>query len=158
VGYLGGVRTPTLSTALVLPLSLSLAFTLVACGKETGRVPMKAPGTAETTVNVTAGKKLALWTSLDMKYSGGFDAHYEVELVEGGATTAKTTCDPFDVNVKTSSKEININGNHSISYNGKMRCELVPTKTGAATVRATLAFGGKAAGVDVKDMSLVIKE
>jgi hypothetical protein len=137
---------------------LVLSVSLLGCGKEVGRIPMKAEGGGATSVHVTAGKKLALWTSLDVKYSGAFGARYDVELQEGGATTAKTTCDPFDVNVKTSSKVINIGSDHSISYNGKMRCELVPTKTGAATVRATLAFAGKPASVDVKDMSLVIKQ
>jgi hypothetical protein len=141
---------------------LAVAFAtmplLAACGREVGRVPLHGEGKAEATMPVTQGKPLAVWTSLDVKYTGSFGALYDVELVQEGSTVSKAQCDPFDVNVKTSSKVVNIGDQHSMSYNGKMKCELTPSRTGAATVKATLKYTQRPAALTVNDASLVLKE
>lgn len=139
-------------------LAVASMLLLAACGKEVGRVPLHGEGKGETTVQVTQGKPLAVWTSLDVKYTGSFAAIYDVELVQEGSTVAKTQCNPFDVNVKTGSKVVNIGDDHSMSYNGKMKCELAPSRNGNATIRATLRYTQKPASLTVNDMSIVLKE
>jgi len=121
-------------------------------------MPMRAEGQAETTVQATAGKKLALWTALDVKFKGVLVARYDVELVEGGVVVDKAQCDPLNVSTKIGSKEVTINDDRSLSWSGKMRCELAPTKNGPVTVRAKLVFLQRPATLTVNDMSLVIKE
>jgi len=145
---LSSVTLPTLLAGLVL----------VGCGKEIGRIPLHDEGQGETVIQATAGKKLALWTALDVKYSGNFAARYDVELLQDGAVVGKVLCDPLDVNVKTSSVEKNIGNDHSISWNGKMKCELTPAKTGPATVRAKLSIAPRPPGLSIKDISLAIRE
>ena len=135
-----------------------VAFALVSCGKEIGRIPFHDQGQGETVVQATAGKKLALWTALDVKYSGQLAARYDVELLQDGAVVGKVLCDPLDVNVKTSSVEKNIGDDHSISWNGKMKCELTPAKTGPATVRAKLSIAARPPSLNIKDISLAIRE
>jgi hypothetical protein len=135
-----------------------VALSLVACGKEIGRIPLHDEGQGETAVQVTGGKPIALWTSLDVKYTGGFAARYDVELVQDGAVVGKALCNPFDVSTKISSRQTNFGDDHSVSWQGKMRCEVTPTKSGPATVRAKLAFGQRPPKLTVKDISLVVKE
>ena len=136
---------------------LTLAFVLVSCGKEIGRIPMSSAGAAETKITVKSGEHLALWTSLDLSYTGTLEARYEVDLVEGGTTVSQAKCDPLDISTKIGSKEIEIGSHYSTSYSGKMRCEIVATKDGEATVRARLIFAESPADLAIKDMSLVIK-
>lgn len=144
--------------AALPPAILALVLALTGCGKEVGRIALRGEGQGETTIQATAGKKLALWTSLDVKYTGDLVARYEVELVEGTTVVGKTSCDPLDVNVKTSSRETNFNGDRSVSWQGKMKCELTPTKNGPAVVRAKVAFAKRPAALTVTDLSLVVKE
>jgi hypothetical protein len=142
-----------------LPLFAAFAaLSLVACGKEIGRIALHDEGQGETVVQATAGKKLALWTVLDVKYTGHLAARYDVELLQDGAVVGKVLCDPFDVNVKTSSIEKNIGDDHSISWNGKMKCDLTPTKTGPATVRARLSIAPRPATLSIRDISLAVRE
>jgi hypothetical protein len=144
-----------------LPLCVAfaaLSLLLVACGKEIGRIALHDEGQGETVVQATAGKKLALWTALDVKYTGHLAARYDVELLQDGAVVGKALCDPFDVNVKTGSIEKNIGDDHSISWNGKMKCDLTPTKTGPATVRAKLSFAQRPATLSIRDISLAVRE
>ena len=146
-------------TTLVALLAATVATSLlVGCGKEVGRIPLRAEGQGEASVQATAGKELALWTALDVKMKGDIVARYDVELVQDGAVVAKAQCDPFDVNVKTGSKEITMGDDRSVSWSGKMRCGLTPAKTGPAIVRAKLSIPQRPATLTVKDMSLVIKE
>ena len=150
--------SPSRLTSVTLPIAILAVSALASCGKEVGRIALRGEGQGETTIQATAGKKLALWTSLDVKYKGNFAARYDVELVEGGAVVGKASCDPLDVNVKTSSRETNFNGDRSVSWQGKMRCELTPSKSGAAVVRAKLLFVQRPPALTVTDMSLVVKE
>ena len=130
---------------------------LPGCGKEVGRIPLHGEGQGATVVNVTAGKKLALWTSLDVKYTGTLVAKYEVELEQNG-TSAKAECNPLDVNVKTNSVETHINDQHRISWQGKMHCEVTPATSGPATVRTKFVVVQRPTPLTFVDNSLVIKE
>ena len=118
---------------------------------------MSSAGAAETKITVKSGEHLALWTSLDLSYTGTLEAHYEVELVEGGTTVSQAKCDPLNVITKIGSEKIQLGSHFSASYSGKMRCEVVATKDGEATVRARLIFAEAPADLAIKDISLVIK-
>jgi hypothetical protein len=134
---------------------------LAACGKEIGRVPLRADGSGQTEIQVKAGQKLALWTSLDIKYHGGgydFDAVYDIDLVQGGASVGKALCNPLDVSVKMNSKEVNILQDRSVKYQGKMRCEITAAKDGPATLKVSLHIRKTPPDLSVTDASLVVKE
>jgi hypothetical protein len=139
-------------------LASLLALSAAGCGKEIGRASMTGPGKSETAVQVSAGKKLALWTQLDVKYSGRFAPVYTVELVQDGTVVDTAMCNPLDVNVKMKSVETNFGGERKVSYSGKMKCELTPKKSGPATVKATLAYASAPPSLTVADISLVVKE
>ena len=139
-------------------LGLGGALTVVACGKEIGRVPLRDQGAGETTVEATQGKPLALWTSLDVKYTGAFAAHYDIEMLQGGALVGKTQCNPLDVSTRLSSKQTTFGDDHAMSWQGKMRCEIALAKGGPTTVRAKLIIDRRPASLAIKDISLVVKE
>ncbi len=131
---------------------------LVGCGKEVGRISLKGEGDGDTTVSLGSGQKVALWTSLDLSWSGNVAASYTVELHDSsGKILATTTCDPFSVNTKVSSVVTNINDHHNWSYQGKMQCDLTAPSAGAFTVHTKLTFPTKPTDLSVKDMSLVLK-
>jgi hypothetical protein len=139
-------------------LAIALA-SVVACGKEIGRVALTGEGEGDTTVTVAAGDKLALWTSLDVAWTGSWDARYAVELRDStGAAVAKATCDPLVAPTKTSSVITNVGGHHTASYQGKMSCELDAPSAGAFTVHTKLTYAGKPVDLKVKDISLVVKK
>ena len=133
-------------------------LTVAACGKEIGRIPLHDQGAGETTVQATGGRPVALWTSLDVKYTGSFAAHYEVELLQGGTLVGKTLCNPLDVSSRLSSKQVNIGDSHTQSWQGKMRCEVSPATGGATTVRAKLIIDQRPPTLAIKDISLIVKE
>jgi hypothetical protein len=135
-----------------------LVLVLGGCGKEIGRIPLHDQGAGETTVQATAGKPLALWTSLDVKYTGQLAAHYEVEALQGGTTVARTQCNPLDVSTKLSSKRIDVGNDHTVSWQGKMHCEVALAKGGATVVRAKLIIDQRPPGLAIRDASLVVKE
>ena len=133
-------------------------LTVAACGKEIGRIPLHDQGAGETTVQATAGKAIALWTSLDVKYTGSFAAHYEIELLQGGNLVGKTLCNPLDVSTRLSSKQVNLGDSHTQSWQGKMRCEIAVAKGGPTTVRAKLIVDQRPPTLAIRDISLVVKE
>ena len=141
-----------------LLLTGPLLFLGSCVGKELARIPMNAEGTKEASITVTAGQGLSFWTYLDVEDDGTLRASYEIELVQGGAVKARTTCDPFDVSVSTRKKELHAFGSRSVSYDGKMRCKLVPPTSGPATARVTLKFATHPQKLDVRNMMLLIKE
>ncbi|HSO40558.1 MAG TPA: hypothetical protein VLT33_48860 [Labilithrix sp.] len=133
-------------------------LTVAACGKEIGRIPLRDQGAGETTVQASNGKALSLWTSLDVKYSGAFAAHYDIEMLQGGALVGKTRCNPLDVSTRLSSKQTTFGNDHSMSWQGKMRCEIALAKGGPTTVRAKLIIDQRPPSLAIKDISVVVKE
>ena len=133
-------------------------LSVAACGKEIGRIPLHDQGAGETTVQASPGKALALWTSLDVKYTGAFAAHYEIEVLQGGTVVGKTTCNPLDVSTRLSSKQTTFGNDHTMSWQGKMRCEVTAAKGGPTTVRAKLIIDQRPANLAIRDLSLVVKE
>jgi hypothetical protein len=146
-----------MKNSVLFGVALLFALGSAACGKETGRIPLKADGTGSTTINAKRGQTIGLWTSLDASYEGTLDARYDVRLLQGGAAVATATCNPMDVNVKTMAITVTMNDRHKISYQGKMRCELTAPADGPATIEATLAIT-PTPGLAVRDMSLVVKQ
>jgi hypothetical protein len=140
-------------------LAIASALSLVGCGKEIGRIPFHEEGTGAASLQLDAGKKLAIWTSLDVKYSGAFGAVYDVELVQDGNVVSKGSCDAINgINVSTNKREVHLGNSHTVKYNGKMACEIAAPKAGQATLRAKLRFVPKPADLTVNDVSLVVKE
>ncbi|CAN5891241.1 hypothetical protein BH11MYX4_BH11MYX4_47970 [soil metagenome] len=133
-------------------------LTVAACGKEIGRIPLRDQCAGETTVQASNGKALSLWTSLDVKYSGAFAAHYDIEMLQGGALVGKTQCNPLDVSTRLSSKQTTFGNDHSMSWQGKMRCEIALAKGGPTTVRAKLIIDQRPPSLAIKDISVVVKE
>lgn len=139
-------------------LLLSSAALLTACGKEAGRVPFSGEGSAAAPLTLKAGD-VALWTDLDIAYEGDAALAYRVELVQDGATVASAVCDPLGpMNVKMSWVETSIGSSHSRRGKGKMGCAATLAKGGPTTVKATLAFAQKPAGLALKKADLVIKQ
>ena len=147
------VRPPRLS-----PLVLPVLLALLACGKEIGRGALADEGSVDVSITARTGKKLALWTSLDVAFEGDFEASYAVELIQNGKTVATATCNPMDVSAKINSTEVSLGSSRKLSYQGKMRCELVPPADGPATVHATLHVTQRPADLKLRDISLVVKE
>ena len=107
-------------------------------------------------MQATAGKPLALWTSLDVKYTGSFAAHYEVEMLQAGAIVGKTLCNPFDVSTRVSSKQVNIGDSHSQSSQADALRGHAPG--GRTTVRAKVIVDQRPPTLEIRDISLVVKE
>lgn len=139
-------------------IALSAALSLIACGKEVGRIPFKEPGPGNARVALHSGD-VAFWTSLDVKYTGTLVAGYEVALDNGqGVEVGPAKCDPLSVHTKIKSLETNLGDEHSLSYQGKMGCSLSVPADGTYTVRAGLAILQRPAQLEIRDMSLVIKQ
>jgi hypothetical protein len=138
---------------LVLLLGL-----LIGCGKEIARIPMTGEAEGDASVTASAGQKLALWTQLDAEYDGAWSPSYAVELRDAsGKAVASATCDPLTPTTRIKSVQVHVGAHHTISYSGKMQCELTAPSAGTFTVHAKLAYGAKPATLTVKDISLVVK-
>lgn len=136
-----------------------LALLVAGCGKEIGRIPLTGEGEGDTKVTVAAGDKLALWTSLDVEWTGNWNARYAVELRDASsAAVATATCDPLVAPTKTMAVETHLGAHHKASYQGKMSCELVAPSAGTFTVHAKLTYTAKPVDLKLKDVSLVVKK
>lgn len=141
----------------LLPLALSLSIG-GCCGKEKGRVPFSAPGSAHASLPLEAGE-VSFWTDIDIEYEGPASLGYVVELEQAGAVVASTRCDPLaHLSVKTGWVETNLGNSHSRSGAGKMDCSVTLPTSGATTVRATLAFGTPPAKHTLVKADLVVKQ
>ena len=137
----------------------AVALLLVAgCGKELGRLPIKAEGTQETALQVQSGKALSFWTYFDADDDGSWRPLYQIDLLQDGAVKAHAACNPYDVSVKTNSRELHIGNRRSVHWDAKMRCELVPPFTGAATARVTFESPTHPAGLKLADATLLVKQ
>ncbi|MBL8951189.1 MAG: hypothetical protein JNK82_10460 [Myxococcaceae bacterium] len=144
---------PNLRPLLVVSL---LAF--AACGKEKGRVPFTAEGTATTTVTLEAGD-VAFWTDLDLKWEGDAVIRYDVEVEQGGKVIGSGACNPLGhLGVKTGWAETNLAGSHTRSGNGKMDCRAVVPAAGSTNVKVTLSVPTKPGVFTLKKADLVIKQ
>jgi hypothetical protein len=143
------------------PRTIPVAFValwLVACGKEAGRVPFAAEGTANATATLNSGN-VDFWTDIDMKWEGDAALAYTIELEQGGKSVATATCNPLGpMNVKVGWSETNIGGSHSRSGSGKMGCSATLPSGGATNVKATLAFSRKPATLTLSKADLVVKQ
>ncbi len=138
---------------------IAACVAIVGCGKEVGRIALTGEGDGDSTVTLAAGDKLALWTSLDVAWTGSWDAQYAVALRDSsGASIASATCDPLVAPTKMSSVITNIGAHHTASYQGKMDCSLAAPSSGTFTVHTKLTYTAKPADLKVKDISLVLKK
>jgi hypothetical protein len=151
-------RKGQLMTAARLRALGLIGLSVAACGKEVGRIPLRDQGAGETTVQASPGKALSLWTSLDVKYSGAFAAHYDIEMLQGGRLVGKTQCNPLDVSTRISSKQTTLGDDHATAWQGKMRCEIALASGGATTMRAKLIIDQRPSSLAIKDISVVVKE
>jgi hypothetical protein len=118
---------------------------LAGCAKEKGRVAFAADGTATTTATLEAGD-VDFWTDIDAEWVGGAKLQYDIELEQGGASVARTTCNALGpMSVKMSWVETNLGDSHSRSGKGKMSCSVKVPAGGATNVKVTLssAWAGK---------------
>jgi hypothetical protein len=135
-----------------------LPVLLLACGKEIARIPMTGEAEGDASVTASAGQKLALWTQMDASYDGTWAPNYAVELRDAsGKAVATTTCDPLTPTTRIKSVETHFGAHHTMSYSGKMQCDLVAPSAGTFTVHAKLTYGTKPTALTVKDISLVVK-
>jgi hypothetical protein len=140
-----------------IPVAL-VTLSLIACGKEAGRVPFAAEGTATTTATLNAGT-VDFWTDIEMKWEGDASLAYTVELEQGGKSVATATCNPLGgITVKLRWAEHNIGSSHSRSGSGKMGCSATLASGGATNVKATLAFSRKPATLALGKADLLLKQ
>lgn len=137
---------------------LGFAILTCGCGKEAGRVPFAAEGKADSTMTLSSGD-VSFWTDLDIDHQGDAGLHYNVELLQGGAVVATTTCNPLgSMSVKTSWVETNLGDHHTRSGNGKMACSVKLPAGGATVVRAQLAFSKKPPTLTLKKADLAVRQ
>ncbi len=130
----------------------------ISCGKELARIPMKDEGTRDRTFQVQSGKTLSFWTYFDADDDGTWQPTYEIDLLQDGAVKAHASCNPYDVSIKTNSREIHLGGKRGVHWDAKMRCELVPPFSGPAMARVTLKSPTHPASLKIADATLMIKE
>lgn len=135
-----------------------LAFLLVGCGSEVGRLPLNGEGSGTAVANLKGGE-VALWTDIDLDYEGDGTLTYEVTLMQDGKQVAKTTCDPL-ARLPTRVKwvETNIGSKHSRSGQGKMTCTASVPAAGQTNAKVTLAWASKPQSATIRKADLVLKQ
>lgn len=137
---------------------LVLGVLVAGCGKEVGRVPFSGPGSAARRMTLGAGK-VSFWTNLDIHYKGDVDMVYKVALVQRGKTVAAATCDPLGhLDIRIGWVQTDIGASHSRRGTGRMECSARVPTAGPTVVKATLAFLGRPAKVDLEKADLIVKQ
>lgn len=130
----------------MIPMSHRWPLALVllgasSCGTIVGRIPFQAPGEGRTVVTLDAGRDVRFWSDVDLKRSIPVRAELEIELFQGGARVAATTCNPL---VGGWSRFCTTRFVHESEYdaNCRMACSARVPKSGPTEVRARLYVGG----------------
>lgn len=133
-----------------------LAFLVVGCTKEVGRVDFADAGTNGSYAPVPGGH-LDLWTKVDIAFDDDVGAMYHVKLLDGTNVVAETDCNPFDTSTKMAHISTVVGDHHTERYRGKMRCSFdVPV--GSYDAVAELTFFKRPASLEVRHMDLVFKQ
>jgi hypothetical protein len=148
----------------VLPVGSLLLVTslLTGCrGKLIATAQLTQPGTAETKVAVSGKKRLALWADTDGKWNGSkdsrFDASYEIDVLQGGATVAHVSCSTMDHDGTTvCGTHTTINANHDADCEIALGCKLPPLVAGEAQLKVTGRVGPTVK--QVRKMSINVRE
>jgi len=139
-------------------VSAWLAVSLVACGRQVGRVPFSSEGTKSTTLPLAAGN-VAFWTDLDVAYEGPATLSYQIELSQAGHQVATASCDPLGKkSVELGWVNIARSSFRSQRGHGKMLCGASLAKGGPTVVAATLAFSAPPLTATINRADLVVKQ
>lgn len=147
------MRTPTL-------LAISCVLCATGCrGKIVATAELHGPGSADASFQST-GAALALWADTDGKWHGGsssrFAAHYEIDVLSGGAKIGHITCDTKDVSESVCGMKISNGNEHSGDCEMKLACQLPAIPAGAAILHVTGASG--AGTSEIKKMSINVRD
>jgi hypothetical protein len=128
------------------------------CGKEVGRVPFAAVGSADATVTASSGE-LIFWTDLDLEWEGEATLSYSVKVEQDGKEVGKSLCYPLaKAKVRTMWTETNVGSKHTRKGNARMECNVKLEKGGSTVIKTTLAFGDKPIKIDLRKADLVVKQ
>lgn len=141
-----------------LTLGFAALCALAACGKEVGRVPLSSVGTAEATIDLSAGD-VAFWTDMDLEWQGDASLEYVVTLTQDGQPVATATCHPLgQLRVKGEWTSTNLGDAHTRHGSGKMSCEATVPKAGKTAVQVTLAWKPAPKDSTLRKVDLVLKQ
>ena len=145
---------------------LALAAPLGACdaltGKEVARLPINIVSTAghevtrAATLQLQKNDKIALWSDMDLAYSGEAPVRFQVAVTKDGAAFRQLKIDPTDKNITIGEVKTDINGKVSWSFSGK-NMELQIPETGSYTFNARLVAAPNPT-LQVAQAELVLKK
>lgn len=121
-------------------------------------VTLAGPGTAEA--RYTSEKTLTVWSDWTGEWRGTsrskLQLAYDIELLQGGKSVGKVSCDTSSVKSSFCSSDWNTMGHRKASCEVQMKCELPDTKPGEVTVRVVgkLLDPANTKKVDKMDLNL----
>jgi hypothetical protein len=147
------VRPPRPSPAGPLILAAACCG-LATCGTVLGGIGFRAPGEAETVVNLAPGQ-ISYWTQFSASYGGDMAASFDVELSQEGQVVGRTICDPVHpLHVCVN----RYNGFVNHSWNCKMVCSSTLLRGGPTRVRARFSVDGGPRDLRVNEAHLMIRQ
>lgn len=112
--------------AIVSVLSLSLLMACTALtGEEVARLPINQLSTddelriRETTINLTKGDELGIWSDMDIEYEGDVDLKFIIEILKDGKEFQTLELDPREKNISLGEVRTSIMGKTDWSFEGK---------------------------------------
>jgi len=136
------------------------ALGATACrGKVVATAELHGPGSADASFQST-GAPLVLWADTDGKWHGGsnshFAAHYEIDVLSGGAKTGHVSCDTKDSSEAVCGMKMSEGDTHSGDCELKLACTLPTLPAGPAVLHVTGTTG--AGTSEVKRMSINVRD
>lgn len=144
-----------------LAILLTLGLLLGGCrGKKLGTAELHGPGLAETMIQASGKKKLALWADLDGKWTGSDNSNmeivYEVDVLQNGKPLGHLSCSTADSSTRVCGTVMTVNDSHDADCELALPCKVPPVAAGDVIfkVKATLGSNAKS----VRKMSLNVRE
>jgi hypothetical protein len=141
-------------------VALALSTFAVGCrGKVVGTAVLSGPGSADVEIHTT-GAPLTLWADTDGEWHGGshshFAAHYEIDVLVGGASIGHLACDTNDVSESVCGTKITNGNDHRGDCELKLTCSLPSIPAGTAKLHVVGTVG--AGTSNVRKMSINVRE
>jgi hypothetical protein len=116
-------------------LALFLLFISIGCSKEVDKVTVVNGKLEDGSFTINNAKPTEFWADIDVAYIGNVSLIYDIKVLDNDSIIYECTDDALKVNVKMFSSTKTINDNVQTSYQGKMKCEFVPARTGTFKIK-----------------------
>ncbi len=139
-----------------LSIFLFLAL-LTGCTKEFERIGFEKINESQIVhFELIKKQKIEFWTDLEVEYIKPFSLLYEITILKNEDLVYEGICDCLDVDIEKNSTKKENNQNHSVKYEGRLKCNIEKLEPGKYKLIVNPIVKGK--NFNLKNFAIILKK